>query len=81
MTDGPKSGAAKNPPGLFQAREFQLAVTLTNKLLVYPQQDLQYRAFVCKGNNGLLVKSILKTRPWWSMRSYSEMDSCNLVWT
>jgi hypothetical protein len=71
----------KKGQGLLQFREFQLAVCLTNRLLVYPQHDLQYRAYICKGNNGLLVKSILKSRPWWSLRSHSEVDSCNLVWS
>ncbi len=62
-------------------REFQLVVSLSNKILIYPQQDLQYKAYICKGNNGLLMKSILKTRPWWSIRGYNEVESCNLVWT
>ena len=56
-------------------------VSLTNKTFIYPQQDLQYKAYICKGNNGLLMKSILKTRPWWSIRGYNEVESCNLVWT
>ena len=66
---------------MLQYREFQLAICLTNRLLVYPQADLQYKAYVCKGNNGLLVQSILKSRPWWSLRSQNEAEGCNLVWT
>lgn len=62
-------------------REFHLAINLTNRIIFYPQPELQYRAFICKGNNGLLVKSIIKSRPWWTVRSYSEIDSCNLIWT
>ena len=27
------------------------------------------------------MKSILKTRPWWSIRGYNQVESCNLVWT
>lgn len=49
--------------------------------MIYPQPELQYRAYICKGNNGLLVKSILKSRPWWSLRSSNEAESCNLVWS
>jgi hypothetical protein len=64
-----------------QYREFQLAICLTNRLLLYPQADLQYKAYICKGNNGLLVKSILKSRPWWSLRSQNEAEACNLVWS
>lgn len=75
-----KSPDKKNV-GFFQYREFQLALNLSNRMLVFPQQDLQYKAFIGKGNNSALVKSILKTRPWWSIRTANELDSCNLVWT
>ena len=33
------------------------------------------------GNNGILVKSLLQSRPWWVFRNVSEMDSCNLAWS
>jgi|688.fasta_scaffold578489_1 tubulin--tyrosine ligase len=42
---------------------------------------MQYKAYICKGNNGLLVKSIIKSRPWWALRSNSDIDNCSLVWT
>ncbi len=66
---------------IMQYREFLLTVNLTNRILILPEEEVQYRAFICKGNNGLLVKSILKTRPWWSFRTSGEIDSCHLVWT
>jgi hypothetical protein len=33
------------------------------------------------GNNGILVKSLLQSRPWWVFRNVSEIDSCNLAWS
>ena len=41
----------------------------------------QYKAFIGKGNNGLLIKSILKTRPWWSIRTAQDIDGCNIIWS
>lgn len=58
-----------------------MTVSLSNQLLVQPEEEGLYRAFVCKGNNGLLVRSILKNRPWWSFKAAADIDSCNLVWT
>jgi len=46
-----------------------------------PEQEGQYKAFVGKGNNGLLIKSILKSRPWWCIRTSNDVDNCNLIWT
>lgn len=64
-----------------QYREFLLTIALTNRLFFSPGGEVQYKAYICKGNNGLLVKSIMKTRPWWSFRSSGDIDGCNLVWT
>ena len=49
--------------------------------MIYPENHIQYKAFICKGNNGVLVKSIIKSRPWWGLRSYSDIDNCCMVWT
>lgn len=46
-----------------------------------PEPEAQYKAFVGKGNNGLLIKSILKSRPWWCIRTVTDVDNCNLIWT
>lgn len=40
-----------------------------------------YKAYICKGNNGVLVKGLLKSRPWWSVVSLAEVASANLTWT
>lgn len=58
-----------------------MTINLSNKIVIYPENEMQYKAFICKGNNGILVKSIIKSRPWWSLRSYSDIDNCSLVWT
>lgn len=58
-----------------------MTIGLTNRLIIHPDDDAQYKVFICKGNNGLLVKSIIKTRPWWSFRNINDIDSCHLVWT
>ena len=67
--------------GIIQLREFLLTVNSSNCQYVVPPSEGGYRAFIGKGNNGLLVKSLVKTRPWWSLKPYSEIESCNLVWT
>lgn len=46
-----------------------MGINLSNKLIVVPANEILYKAYICKGNNGTLVKSILKTRPWWSIRN------------
>ena len=66
---------------ILQWHQFQLAVSLTNKVLLLPPSEGLYKAYICKGNNGLLVKALVKSRPWWSIRGRGEMDSCNLIWT
>lgn len=37
-----------------------------------------YKAFVGKGNNSILVKSIIKARPWWTL--CQEENEAHLVW-
>ena len=58
-----------------------MLINLSNKVAIFPENDAQYKCYICKGNNGLLVKSILKNRPWWALRSASDIENCNLVWT
>jgi hypothetical protein len=40
-----------------------------------------FRAFVDKGNNSVLVKQILKTRPWWNIVTEEDSPQTNLNWT
>ena len=50
-------------------------------MVVHPPQEMLYKAYICKGNNGSLIKNLIKSRPWWSIRNRGEIDSCNLIWT
>lgn len=54
-------------------REFMMTVNLSNKLFVVPNHEGYYRAYIGKGNNGNLIKSLLKTRSWWSIRNRGEI--------
>lgn len=40
----------------------------------------QYRYFVASGNNGVLVKSAMKQRPWWNCGDKGD-QSLNFLWT
>jgi len=44
------------------------------------KQKIQYKFCVCRGNNPLLVKSILKRRSWWIPTDRRD-ESLNLLWT
>lgn len=56
-------------------------INLSNNIFISSKQDSTYKAYICKGNNGILVKTILKSRPWWALASATELQACNLVWT
>ena len=58
-----------------------MTINLSNAIIIYPELESQSKAFISKGNNGLLVKTILKSRPWWCLRSLSDLDACSFVWT
>jgi hypothetical protein len=64
---------AKRMVAALQYREFQFAVGLSNRVVSIPQPEVLYKAYICKGNNGLLIKSLLKSRPWWSIRTRGEI--------
>ena len=40
----------------------------------------QYKFFICNGNNGLMVRSILKQRSWWTSCEKDD-EGINLYWT
>ena len=71
----------KKNQNYLQYKEFLFTVNLTNQLVIFPEEEVLYKAYICKGNNGLLVKSLLKNRPWWTFKTSNEIDGCNLVWT
>lgn len=65
-------------------KEMNFLMALSNNLMVNntPVETIQtYKAYICKGNNGILVKGLLKCRPWWSIAGHNEVATCNLTWT
>lgn len=59
--------------------EFIFTVNLSNGLAVNNRRDSTFRAFIDKGNNGLLLKSVVKRRWWWHL--VDDVAECNLLWT
>lgn len=47
--------------------EWLFVMNLTNGLIVTNPINPTYKAYIEKGNNGLLVKSLLKKRWWWRL--------------
>ncbi|CAD8142301.1 unnamed protein product [Paramecium pentaurelia] len=59
-------------------RHYFNILNLSNCIFVQPTVNI-YKAYVGKGNNGMLVRQILKSRWWWSIQD--EMEQCHFVWT
>ncbi|CAD8150662.1 unnamed protein product [Paramecium octaurelia] len=59
-------------------RHYFNILNLSNCIFVQPTVNI-YKAYVGKGNNGMLVRQILKSRWWWSIQD--EMEACHFVWT
>lgn len=38
-------------------------------------------ASICRSNNGVLVKEILKRRRWWAVKEFNNQPDGSLVWT
>jgi hypothetical protein len=47
--------------------------------LTQPQQ--QYKCFVGKGNNSILIRTLFKTRYWWLLHDKEEIEKVNFMWT
>lgn len=65
-------------------RNFLNTLNMANCLYVAPplSNSVQpYKAYIGKGNNGLLVRIVLKNRWWWSLVDSSDQESANFVWT
>ena len=45
------------------------------------QPTQQYKCFVGKGNNSILVRTLFKTRFWWLLHDKEELDKVNFMWT
>lgn len=47
--------------------DFCLFVSLLNNLGTLPTPTANYKAFVGKGNNSILIKTMIKNRFWWNI--------------
>ena len=45
------------------------------------QPAQQYKCFVGKGNNSILIRTLFKTRYWWLLHDKEEIDKVNFMWT
>jgi len=41
----------------------------------------QNRFYIGRGNNYILVRSVIKQRWWWSMNESEDLFKCNFLWT
>ena len=60
--------------------EFYTLINQSNKLTDISEQSKTFKAYISLGNNGSLVRSILKKWPWWSLET-EDTNDCNFVWT
>jgi hypothetical protein len=58
--------------------EWCLILGLVDGMVSEKDGNATYKAFVGKGNNSVLVKNIIKNRPWWSL--CQDESDCHLFW-
>ncbi|KAL4442818.1 hypothetical protein ABPG74_010707 [Tetrahymena malaccensis] len=65
--------------------DFQRIINFSNNMTMQPvpvNGVKQYKAYITKGNNGVLIRAALKNRWWWSLSEQSEdYDNINFLWT
>ena len=53
-----------------------------NNNLPFPTANFsQYKYYIGRGNNSILVRAALKTRFWWSMGDFDGWEDYNFMWT
>ena len=55
-------------------------INSSNNIEITNDSNFPYKHYIEKENNGILVKSILKQRPWWHI-SFKHDESLNFIWT
>ncbi|CAD8073321.1 unnamed protein product [Paramecium sonneborni] len=65
---------------IFEQNEFPILIALSNNLSVQPPERAIYKAFVTKGNNGILIRQSLKQRSWWILTD-QPCEDMNFYWT
>ena len=80
---------AEKQPLVRQAsyRDYLQVINFSNNLFVNipPEKNAySYRCHVGKGNNQMLIKSLLKIRWWWNiveLKNYENIPNLNFLWT
>ena len=68
-------------------RDYLQVINFSNNLFVNipPEKNAySYRCHVGKGNNQMLIKSLLKMRWWWNiveLKNYENIPNLNFMWT
>ena len=63
-----KPNGEKNKDKMVMYHDFIWKINYSNGLYIKASNDEeQYSAYIGKGNNCCMVKSILKRRPWWTI--------------
>ena len=57
------------------------SINTENKINPPQKQVANYKFYVGKGNNSMLVRAMLKQRWWWTAIDRTEIENANLVWT
>jgi hypothetical protein len=60
-------------------RDFLWKVNYANGLFAIAPSGCVYKAFIGKGNNSIMVRGILRRRPWWSI--VEDSSEANMIWT
>jgi hypothetical protein len=63
------------PEGMPDTPAVQEAITPLN------QPVHQYKCYVGKGNNSILIRTLFKTRFWWLLHDKEEIEKVNFMWT
>lgn len=45
------------------------------------QRKTNFKAYICRGNNGSIVKTVLKKRWWWTLVTKCDPEDCDFIWT
>jgi len=55
-------------------------INISNRLGEITEQNKTFKAYISLGNNGALVKSVLKKWSWWQVDT-EDLSECNFIWT
>ena len=65
-------------------KDFMLRINLSFNLVVKAPEGkgaTHYKYYLGKGNNGTLIRALMKQRWWWSQSDSKDPDDINFIWT